>query len=69
MKSAYLIVAHGNFNLLKKLILQLDHPSNDIFIHIDKKVKSVDYKEYELLTRHSKVVCLRKRRPYLRRNL
>ena len=61
MKSAYLIVAHGNFNLLKKLILQLDHPSNDIFIHIDKKVKSVDYKEYEQLTRHSKVVCLRKR--------
>lgn len=61
MKSAYLIVAHGSFKLLKRLILQLDHPSNDIFIHIDKKVESFNYEEYEQLTCYSRVVCLRNR--------
>ena len=38
MKHAFLIMAHGNWELLATLIEKLDHPDNDIFLHIDKKV-------------------------------
>lgn len=38
MKHAFLLMAHGNWELLTKLIVKLDHPDNDIFLHIDKKV-------------------------------
>ena len=41
-KHAYLIIAHNNFELLKKELLLLDHERNDIYIHIDKKAKEVD---------------------------
>lgn len=34
---AYLILAHNEFGLLKKLICALDDERNDIFIHIDTK--------------------------------
>ena len=35
-KHVYLIKAHHQFKLLEKLIKLLDHPRNDIFIHISK---------------------------------
>lgn len=38
-KHAYLIIAHNNFNQLKKLLELLDYEKNDIYIHIDKKSK------------------------------
>ncbi|MBE5962374.1 MAG: hypothetical protein E7256_13510 [Lachnospiraceae bacterium] len=38
-RHAYLIIAHEEPELLKKLICFLDHPESDIFIHIDKKSK------------------------------
>ncbi len=38
IKHAFLIMAHGNWELLGRLIKKLDHPDNDIFLHIDKKV-------------------------------
>lgn len=41
-KHAYLIMAHNEFNLLNKLIKLLDHPRNDIYIHVDRKSKSFD---------------------------
>lgn len=41
MKQAFLIIAHGDFALLQKLILTLESPEVDIFVHIDAKVKSV----------------------------
>lgn len=37
MKHAYLLIAHNHFDQLAKLLHCLDHPENDIFIHIDKK--------------------------------
>lgn len=61
MKQAYLICAHGSFNLLKKIIIQLDDIDNDIYIHIDKKVGDIDYKSFENITKNSTVVCLRNR--------
>lgn len=36
-KHAYLIMAHNEEDLLKKLMSCLDHERNDIYIHLDKK--------------------------------
>ncbi|MBB6130757.1 beta-1,6-N-acetylglucosaminyltransferase [Mucilaginibacter lappiensis] len=41
MKHAYLIIAHHEFNVLKRLLQMLDDERNDIFIHFDKKVKDI----------------------------
>ena len=38
-KHAYLIIAHNNFDVLKHLLMALDDKRNDIYIHLDKKVK------------------------------
>ncbi|MDR2753318.1 MAG: beta-1,6-N-acetylglucosaminyltransferase, partial [Oscillospiraceae bacterium] len=43
MKHAYLIMAHNEFALLKRQLHLLDHPENDIFLHIDKKVPRPQY--------------------------
>ena len=39
MKHAYLILAHDAFGLLQTLIGCLDDERNDIYVHIDRKVK------------------------------
>lgn len=52
---AVMIIAHNQFELLKKLILALDDERNDIFIHIDAKVKDFDFKLFKSLPQHSKV--------------
>lgn len=44
-KHAYLIVAHNEWNILKKLIKLLDYEENDIYIHIDIKAKKLNKKE------------------------
>ena len=36
-KHAYLIMAHANFEQLGMLLTCLDHPRNDIYLHIDKR--------------------------------
>ena len=41
-KHAYLIMAHTNFPQLQILINLLDHPNNDIYLHVDKR--SVDFR-------------------------
>ena len=41
MKHAYLILAHNEFSILHTLVGCLDDPRNDIFVHIDKKVKDI----------------------------
>lgn len=54
-KHAYLIMAHNEFDLLSKLIEELDYPLNDIYIHVDRKAKG--FNEYELNThgKYSKI--------------
>ena len=37
MKHAYLIMAHANIGQLSQLLLALDDPRNDIYLHIDAK--------------------------------
>ena len=54
MRHAYLILAHNNFNQLKKLINLLDDIDNDIFIHIDEKSK-INLEQLELNTKFSNV--------------
>ncbi len=53
---AYMIIAHNQFELLEKLILALDDERNDIFVHIDAKVKDFDFKRFWELTEYSRVI-------------
>lgn len=39
MKHAWLIIAHNNFEILEKLLKYFDHECNNIYLHLDKKVK------------------------------
>ncbi len=55
-KHAYLIIAHGNPYVLEKLILLLDDERNDIFIHIDKKIKEFDFAYFQKVPQKSKLI-------------
>ena len=51
-RHAYLIMAHNQFSLLEKLLRLLDDEKNDIYIHLDKKVK-----EKEKIKRKLQEIC------------
>ena len=53
-KHAYLIIAHNNFEQLKKLIELLDYEENDIYIHLDKKSK-LNIEELKKAIKKSKI--------------
>ena len=38
-KHAYLIIAHGDWSMLSKLLRTLDDPRNDIYLHVDIKAE------------------------------
>lgn len=59
-KHAYLVLAHNNFYNLKKLLLMLDDERNDIYIHIDKKVKQFDFDGYRKLCNRATVQYTRR---------
>lgn len=54
MKHAYLIMAHNQFLTLQELVSALDDKRNDIYIHFDKKVRTVPV----LQISHSQLVIL-----------
>ena len=54
-KHAYLIIAHKCDFTFLTLLSMLDHPYNDIFIHMDKKNKSYNEQEIESLAKKSKI--------------
>ena len=54
-KHAYLIMAHNQFDLLSKLIGELDYPLNDIYIHIDSKVKELEISRLDTGVKYSKI--------------
>lgn len=60
-KHVFLILAHNQFQLLKKLIIALDSKHNDIFVHVDKKARNFDEKEFSQLTKFSKVVFIKRK--------
>ncbi len=52
-KHAYLIMAHREFSLLKKLVLLLDDPRNDIYVHVDKKSTDFQVNQFQNITSRS----------------
>lgn len=54
-KHAYLIMAHGQFDVLKRLVAALDYKWNDIYIHIDKKAGKIDYKGIRACVQESQI--------------
>lgn len=60
-KHAYLILAHKNFGQLRKLIKLLDHPRNDIYVHVDAKARDFNPDDFKGLTRHSRLIILPQR--------
>ncbi len=60
-RHAYLIMAHNNFDYLKKLIKSLDDTRNDIFIHIDKKANFTDFDLLKKAMKFSSVYYIKQR--------
>lgn len=58
---AYMIIAHNQFELLEKLISALDDIRNDIYVHIDAKVKDFDFEHFEGIAKYSKVTFTNER--------
>jgi hypothetical protein len=52
-RHAYLIMAHDNFYVLEKLLLLLDDPRNDIYLHIDAKTVNFDFSRYRDIVKQS----------------
>lgn len=57
MKHAYLILAHGQWELLRTLLATLDDRRNDIYVHIDSKVRTLPI----LKTSHAGLTVLKNR--------
>lgn len=57
MKHAYLILAHGEYQLLSFLVERLDDARNDIYIHIDSKTQLLP----ELSTRFATLTLINER--------
>ena len=55
MKHAYLIIAHNEFGILEKLIKLIDDERNDVYIHIDKKVKNFDFEYFKKIPKYSEI--------------
>lgn len=64
MRHAYLIAAHGNFQLLETLLELLDDPRNDIFLHMDAKTRNFDANRMSAVCRRSATVVLPRRAVY-----
>ena len=58
MRIAHLILTHKNPQQLERLIMALDHPAFDFYIHVDKKV---DQTPFNYLTRKKNVFFIENR--------
>ncbi|MGN1157721.1 MAG: beta-1,6-N-acetylglucosaminyltransferase [Agathobacter sp.] len=59
MRHAFLIIAHNNWWQLKRLIHLLDAENHDIYIHIDKKSKEFNERDFDNVARYSEVAFWR----------
>lgn len=57
MKHAYLIMAHDDEWLLKKILKLLDSSLNDIYLHLDRKF-DVNVNEIKNNVKLSKIYCI-----------
>ncbi|MBQ8885924.1 MAG: glycosyl transferase [Clostridia bacterium] len=60
-KHAYLIIAHNQFELLISLLKALDYEQNDIYLHIDKKVKNISEERFLREINKSRIFILKNR--------
>ncbi len=58
MKHAYLIMAHNNLSILEKTLKLLDDDRNDIYLHIDKKVKKFNYSYFQKILKKSRIIFI-----------
>ncbi|MBQ3403346.1 MAG: hypothetical protein IJG65_08280 [Synergistaceae bacterium] len=59
-KQAYLIIAHKADTVFSTLIQMLDHPKNDIFIHMDAKTKDYNPADTQKLVKDSRIFHTRR---------
>ncbi len=62
-RHAYLVLSHSNFNQLSVLLQLLDHPQNDIYLHIDSSAKGWDAAALQASVRQGTLTILSKFRP------
>ena len=55
MRHAYLIIAHAQWDQLERLLRLLDHPDNDLYIHIDRKARDCPVDQLRAAVRSSGV--------------
>ena len=63
-RHAYLIAAHDNDYVVKRLLGLLDDPRNDIFIHVDKRAKNFDVASLSSCCRESMIEVIPRRRVF-----
>ena len=64
MKHAYLIMIHEYTDVFVRLIKALDNINNDIYIHIDRKCKNINFKEIKSLVTESHIEVFSKYKIY-----
>lgn len=57
---AYLITVHNNWYVVEKLIRMIDDERNDIYMHVDKKVKNFDYRYFKNLANKSRIFYVKR---------
>lgn len=60
-KHAYLIIAHNEFEILSKLIQLIDDNRNDIYLHVDSKVKNFNFDFFRKLPQKSTITFVKRR--------
>ena len=60
-RHAYLVMAHHQFDLLKRTLTLLDFEGHDFYIHIDKKAVGFDPAEFDGITQKSQVHFIQRR--------
>src|SRR5690606_33969908 len=59
MKVAHLIMAYKHPVQLEKLVRRLNHPSFDIYIHLDKKI---DIENFQFISKQQRVFFIKNRK-------
>ena len=58
MRHAYMILAHGGWSQLERLLTLLDDPDNDVYVHIDRKARDCPVDRLRAAAERSRVaVC------------
>lgn len=58
-KHAYLIIAHNEEYILEKLIKLIDFSNNDIYLHLDKKMKNVNISKLKNICKYSNLYIIK----------